>query len=321
MNRRLLFIPVLTTLFLLMCVSCKSVPKADDRAAQARQRAVDFEVPAYFPSEWEAAEALYDANDLVVAADAYDELFKKTVPLYAQAREDEIMAIREEIKNTGFPQAFPDYLKNVDEISLAADAHYKAEEYYEAKESAARAMEEYSTLLVGSKVYLSRQEIVDRGFSQYDQESFDKAEEIGASALAKYNEGNRTEAEELAEEALLRYNLVLKSGWANFTTERQVSAVNERDLAMAEKAHIASREIFREAEEIFNHAQGLYEKENFSEAGILFIDSEARFLIARQDTEHKRLRAEEAIRLAEEKIEESSETVSEAEKMMEGGSR
>ena len=322
MKKRLIIISVLTTLFLLMCVSCKTTPaETPDRADEARRRAVDFEAPAYFPSEWETAEAHYNVGTFEVAADAYDELFNKAVPLYAQAREDEIMAIREEVKDSGFSQAYPEYLRNADEIALTAYAQYEAEEYYQAKETAATAMEEYSTLLVGVKVYHARQEIVDRGFSQYDQDNFDKAEETSLSALAKYDEGDKPGAVEAAEEALLRYNLVIANGWTFYAAERQASAANERELALAEKANIASRETFRGAEELFNQAQDFLEKEMFDSAGILFIDSEARFAIARHDTEQKRLNAEETIKLAEERILESDGTALEAERMIEGGTR
>jgi hypothetical protein len=45
------------------------------------------------------------------------------------------------------------------------------------------------------------------------------------------------------------------------------------------------------------------------------------YAIARKDTEERRLRAEEAIRQAEEKIEESTEAAAGAERIIEGGSR
>ena len=340
MKKRLLFISMLTVLsalFLVMCISCKSTPAAPatpppsparpaapapDRGVQeARQKAMDFEAPAYFPSEWEAAEAQYGAEEWESATKAYDDLFQAALPLYAQAREDEIMAIREEIKASGLADAFPEYLKPIDDIALEAYTQYEAQDYYGAKETAAKAMEEYSTLLVGAKTYQARREIIDRGFLQYDQDNFERADEVATQAKTQYESGDKAGAVESAEEALLRYNLVLSNGWASYATERRTTAAKEKEFALEEKANIASRSIFREADVLFNQAEEDYARENFRNAGLHYIDAEARFAVARKDTDEKRIIAEDAIRLAEEKVEASSETATEAERIIEGGSR
>lgn len=333
MNKKIFSILILLTVVLFMGISCKSAPPAPTpqarptrsaeqvRAEEARQRAMDFEAPSYFPSEWEAAEAQFRAQEWEPATEAYDELFKKAVPLYAQAREDEIMAIRDEIKASGFADEFPEYLKSVDDVALAAYAQYEAEDYYGAKSTAAQALSEYNTLLVGAKAYQTRREIIDRGFRDFDPENFDRADEIANVALSEYDSGNKQAALTSAEEALLRYNLVLATGWANYAAERRIAAARERELALAEKANIASREFFREADAAFTQAEKDFESEDFRSAGLLYINAESRFVIARQDTETKRIRAEEAIRLAEEKIIESNEAAIEAERLIEGGVR
>jgi len=324
MKKNLLFISmltVLTALFLLMCVSCKTTPPAAAMAEEARQRAIDFDAPAYFPGEWEAAEVHYAAEAWELAVEAYNDLFEKSVPLYAQAKEDEIMAVREEIKASGLAEAYPQYLRTIDEIALQAKAQYDAKDYYEARETAATAMEEYSTLLVGARAYQARREIIDRGFLEYDRENFDRADETALQAKSKYDAGDKAGAVESAEEALLRYNLVLESGWTQYADSRRDAARRERELALEEKANIASREIFREADALFNQAESEFGRENFRNAGINYIDAEARFSVSRRDTEEKRLRAEEAIQVAEQKIEESGEAAAEAERIIEGGSR
>jgi len=307
------------------------------RADDARKRAVDFESPDYFPSEWEEAERQYaaagnmprnTASDIQqaaasysTAADAYDELFKKTIPLYAQAREDEVMAVRDELIATGFAYSIPEYFQNADKIALEAYDQYEAGKYYEAKDTAAKALNEYQTLMTGAKVYLARQEIVDRGFWKYDSDNFDKADEVTINAINEYEAGNKEAAVTYAEEALLRYNLVLTNGWPAYSADRRNSAVLERELALSERANIASRDSFREAEAIYNQAEEVFSSNNFQNAAILYMDAEAIFAITRQETEEKRLRAIETIRLAEEKIEESDETAIEAERIIEGGSR
>jgi len=352
---------VLIVMFALISVSCKTAPQPEPirtvaeqpveappevsvdlsgpmaDAEAARKRAIDFDSPAYFPSDWEAVEARYiaagsmpksTAGEMQQAADAYkalsdayDELFRKAVPLYAQAREDEIMAARNELIATGFTNVFPEYLQNADDLALEALSQYEAGKYYEAKDTAAKALNEYKTLMIGAKIFLARQEIVDRGFEKYDSENFNKADEITVIAMDQYEAGNKETAVTNAEEALLRYNLVLSNGWIAYASERRNLAILERERALSERANIAARDSFREAESVFNQAEGTYSSKNYQNAAILYTDSEALFTIARRETEEKRLRAVESIRQAEEKVEESNASAIEAERVIEGGSR
>jgi len=335
-------------------VSCKTAPKpepvpqqqlppsdemktANSRIEKVRKSAMDFDVPSYFPSEWEAVEAQYAAaqkmplatsENVKAAADAlnktadrYGELFDMTIPLYAQAREDEIMAIRDELVKSRFSALFPQYVEKADKIALTAKDQYDAKDYYAAKTTAAEALDEYEKLLIGAKVLLARQEIVDRGFIKYDPENFDKADTIAQTAVNSYEAGDKKGAVESAEESLLRYNLVLTNGWIAYSAERRASALAEREVAISNKVNIAVRDSFRDAETVFNNAEQNYKNEMYSDAGKQYIEAEALYVIAGQQTEAKRILAMETIRIAEEKIEESAETAVEAEKIIEGGSK
>ena len=348
------FFPICFLLVVLVFtgVSCKSTPEpepkpaqttdeaqpvadtsdAAKRAADARQRAIDFECPAYFPSEWELAETRYDAvkfqpvnamSETVykTAADEYDALFKKAVPLYAQAREDEILAIRNELLASGITRILPNYLQEPDKIALEAQALYEAEDYYKARDTAVLALNEYESLQIGARVYRTRQEIIDREFVMYDQENFDNADEIAQSAVNAYEAGDKKTAAAQAEEALLRYNVILQNSWPSYAAVRRDNAASERETALSNKVNIAVRDIYRDADALYSQAEESYAAENFGEAAILFIDAEALFAVAIQETEEKRQKALQAIRAAEEKIEESVETAIEAERLIEGGSR
>lgn len=343
MKLKILPLFVLLGLLLLTCISCMtpSVTKLRPvpgvirysmvnnalidgdmvRAEEARKRVIDFEGNAYFPSDWDVAEEHYNAAEYYAAADAYEEIFRKTIPLYAQAKEDEILSKRSEIISSGFASSFPEYLRNADSKALAAQDQYIAGDYYEAKDTADDALNEYETLLVGARIFMARQEILERDFVSYDPESFDRAEEIAGAALSEYEAGNRERAAVLAEEALLHYNTVLSKAWLDFASERRASAARERELALAEKANIASRNLFNEAEAIFNRAEGDFRSGNYKNAAIIYEISEECFVNARSDTEERRQRALEAIRAAERKIEESSEAAIDAQRVIEGVQR
>jgi hypothetical protein len=338
MKRKIFFGLIILSIITLICISCKSTPKQEEakpapavsnaaktKADQARKQAMDFDSQNYFPSDWEKAEAQYKAADDTAkynaAADAYNEIFKKAVPLYAQAREDEIMAVREELIATGFPEVFPQYLKNADDLALAAQEKYESGDYYGAKDSASTALKEYNNLLVGAKTYLTRQEIINRGFSQYDPDNFLKADQVAQTAIDAYDKGDKDTAFASVEEALLRYNLVLSNGWTVYAGDRMGTASAERQLAVKERANIASRETFRRGDAIFYNASDLFETESYSDAAMAFVEAEAVFAVSRKETEEKRIKAEETIRIAEEKIDESSGAAIEAEKIIEGGSK
>jgi len=341
MKRKIFLLSILLSVITLIFISCasnqaKETTKPDQsattgsnpskvKADQARKLALDFESNKYFPSEWDNAEAQYKAADDTAkynaVADVYTNLFNKAVPLYAQAKEDELMALREQVIATGLTDAFPQYLKNADDLALAAKDKYDAKDYYGAKDSADAAFSEYNTLLTGGKVYLTRQEIINRGFTQYDPDNFVKADEVAQKAIDAYNSGDKGNATANAEEALLRYNIVLSNGWTTYAAERKEAAEKERQLAVNERANIASKDTFRSGDASLESANEFYEAENYPDAALTFIEAEANFAVSRKETEEKRVRAEEAIRIAEEKIEESSESALEAEKIIEGGSK
>jgi hypothetical protein len=359
MKKRIISLVALFAIITLVSISCKSTPEAGEekasetrattqavpealkgpmeKAAEARKRAMDFESPAYFPSEWDTLEAKYNdagtkprssQNEIQQAitlynsiAGEYDSIFGKAIPLFAQAREDEVISIRDDLINSGFIYHVPEYLENVDKIALEALAQYEAEDYYKARDTAAEALKEYELLMVGARVFLTRQEVIDRGFDAYDLENFNKADEVAEAAIEAYEAGKKETTVLHAEEATLRYNIVLANGWTVFAAIQHDSASSERDHAINDKVNIASRDSFREAETIFHQAEEAFNSGDFHDAAILFTDAEARFAVARHETEEKRQRALETIRMAEERMEFSIESAIEAERLIEGGSR
>ena len=317
--------------------SMDALKKAIDSAEQARKRAIDFESPSYFPSDWNGAESQYTAagnmpqsTDAQVqqatasynaAAATYNNIFKKTIPLYAQARENEILDARDAVIATGLADTFPEYLREVDDISLLALRQYEGEDYYSARDTAADALYGYEALNVAASIYLTRQEIIDRGFVIYDPENFYKADEVALATIDAAEAGNFTDAEIYAEEAWLRYNLVLATGWAGYANSRRNSAAAERQRALNLKANVAVRDLYREAEISYNWAETALKSQQYDNAANLYTASEARFTIVSKEAEEKRRIADEAIREAENKIEQSDQAARNAEYIIEGGSR
>ena len=222
----------LLVIFAIICVCCKSTKATNSlpepafvespnftssgsRVDDARKRAIDFESPAYFPSEWDAIEVRYaTAATLPLStqgdiADAYDDIFRKTIQLYAQAREDEIIFARDELISTGFIDFLPGYLKNSDKTALAALKQYEEQDYYNARDTAAIALDEYETLLIGAKVFLARNKIENRSPVIGNSDNLKKGDELARKARNEYETGNNKAAVVYAEEALLYYDILL----------------------------------------------------------------------------------------------------------------
>jgi hypothetical protein len=298
------------------------------RAEEARKKAGDFESPSYFPGEWEAAEAHY-ANAgsektpaaYNAAADAFDSIFKLTIPLYAQAREDEIMEFRNNLVVGGARVSFPQIFTAADTTALAALEQYEAEDYYTARDTAAKALLMYQAMTSAYNAWLAQREIKDREFELYDSDNFNRAGEILNDAMNAFTAENFPLAREGADEALLRYNLVLSAGWAAYAELRFSLAEAERQAALDIKANIAARDLFTDADSNYKTSVISYDSQKYEEAAKQFINSEALFIAASASASEKRRNAAEVIKEAHEKIEKSNEAARQAEIIIQGRSK
>jgi hypothetical protein len=308
---------------------------AKARAEESRNRAADFESSAYFPSEWDVAEVQYTRAEQTpqnneanvssaiagynAAADAYDSVFKLAIPLYAQAREDEIVALRDNLIAVGWQDVFPELLTTADKVALNALAQYEAEDYYPAKDSADQARMMYQTLTNAYNAFLLRNEIKERDFISYDPDNFDLAEEKLDDTLDNYEAEDYASAYENSNEALNRYNLVLSAGWAAHAERYAALAAAARQAALDVKADVAVRDYFSEADSSYKAAVSSYDNNKHGDAAKDFYTSEGMFVTAKESTLEKRGIAEQTIEEANRKIEESDETARLAELILEGG--
>jgi hypothetical protein len=314
-----------------------SLDRAIARAEEARKRALDFQTPSYFPSDWENAEAGYASAEASPrstpaearqaaslyngAADTYDDLFGKTVPLYARDREDEIVAARNQVIATGLTPDYPEHFAMADNKAIEAYNQYEAREYYPARDTAALALQMYQALAVAADAWAKRQEIVDNDLGSYDPENLERADAVGLMAVSDYENGNIPQARDEAEEAALRYSLALGTGWESHAGDRRRTAGRERQKALDAKANVAVKDEYGKASSVYDDAESSYRSKNFKDAVRFYNQSGPLFTAAAQAAEEKRVVAEEAIRAAEEKMAESDETAKNAEILLEGGAQ
>ena len=305
---------------------------------EARKLAVDFESPAYFPSDWETVESDYAVGNLVVriinasgtAADetelskiserdiqegndwlnkilnAYKELSRKSIPLYAQAREDEIMSIRDELIGTGLTEYFPEYLFSADKKAIKALEQYEAEDYYAARDTAVLAMDEYETLLLGANIILTRDELISTGLTFLYPEYLQSADNKAFAALDLYDADDYRAALEAGAPVLSEYQAMLLGAMVVFKIEELVDtgltrqypeyltyadslAYDAVDQFEAEdydgsietgiKAYnayndlLAAAVVYLRREEILNRGFYVYDMENFDNADEIALDA------------------------------------------------
>jgi nucleoid-associated protein YgaU len=313
----LAFFFFISSFFFCMAQTADNLDSAFAAAEENRRIAVDFEGNSYFPGEWEDAESQYaraglmpkDSDDAISAyneaAAAFKRLFELAIPLYAQAREDEIMAQRDYLITLGARDSFHEYLLDADRTALLALTQYEAKDYYPARDSAAEALQKFNVLETAFNSWLLRQEIRARGFAGYDPDNFELGGEIISGAMDAYMAGDLAGAREKAEEAISTYNMVLSTSWASYAELRSSLAEGERLAALDMKTDIAAKEFFKIADSENKIALELLESEKYEDAAKLFISAEAMFVIASITTLEKRRAAATAIRNAAEKIQES----------------
>jgi hypothetical protein len=311
-----------------------ALDKAMARAEDARKLAEDFEAPSYFPDEWNTAEADYRgitvdrASAAAVreaerrynaAADRYDELFKNTIPRYAQDAEDEVLKARAEAIAAGIEDLAPEYLVVADRAALNAEDRYLAEDYYKAVESAREALDRYHSLTTGAEGFHVREEIVRRDFAGFDADNFDRGDTALRAAADAYETGALANALQGAGESKLRYTQALKNGWASYAAQLQALARRERQNALDAKANVAVKDEFALVERTYNQAETAFRAEGYEDAVGHYIRSEAGFAAVAQTAREKRRIAEAAIQAAEKKLVESESVVRNAEAILEGG--
>jgi hypothetical protein len=304
--------------------------EARRRAETARQEAQNVHGPEYFPSDWSQADtrfaqtgrdidtgnvqsvqnALTAYNEL---ASAFEDITRRSLPLYAGAKREEVRSARQEAIDAGAFEIYPSQFYVADEKGEEVNTKIEAGDYYGAINAAPAALNYYTSLKLGSDAYNLREAILANNLAPYDQRDFDIAEENSLKALNTYDKDDISAVLGVVQEALNRYTQVWKTAWRSIASERRDAASVERRAALDLKANIAVKDEYNDAERVYGEAGSNYQAEQYEDAAERYARAAAMFTVVWETAEYKRQTADEAIRAAEQKVAESDQTAREAE--------
>lgn len=308
------------------------------RAEKSRKQAFDLEVPDTFAEDWKKAEALFmtgrdtaqvktqlsyteAAKAYNDAADAYDALALKALPLYAEARRQEIVKARADAVKAGADQLLPEQLAAADRVADRAQAEFDAGNYYTAAATAQEARSRYIILKTGLDAYAVQQEIDRRDFAKYDAGNYSLAQQKLQTSQEAYDAGDIASAQNNAEEALLRFRLALNKGREMNASGRGQAALAEQQAAQDLKAQVAVKSDFERAQALYNEAEQAFKAEQYDDAADMYTQAEALFADVKNVAAEKRARALEALQAAQQKISATEDAAKKADTVLEGGSR
>jgi hypothetical protein len=294
--------------------------RAGADAARARAQGVD--AAFYFPEDWDSAESRYGeaekagspatlgearnrADEWRRIAGAYDDLYGKALPLFAEDKVQQLLAARDAALEAGARGILPDRFDATDELARSVQDKYDNGDYSGALADGTAAYDRYVVLKTIADAYALKQEADAHDFITYDPENYEAGADAGNDAVDLLDQGSLADAKESAGEAVNRFNLVLENGWIGYTNERSATAQSWRQAALEAKANVAVRNEYQNADKTYNQAHVALRAGNFREAADLFERSGVLFRQSRDAAVEKQVKAEEAIRLAEQKVSES----------------
>jgi hypothetical protein len=319
-------------------VTESSLAEALARAEKSRKQAFDLDAPAAFAEDWKKAEDFFLAGRekaqvktqlsyseaikaYTNAADAYDELARKALPIYAEARRKELEKARADAVKAGAERLLPAQLAAADKVADTAQNQFESGDYYTAIATAQEARTRYIILKTGLDALSVQQEIDRRDFAQYDASNYSLAEQKLQASQQAYDAGDVSTAQNNAEEALLRYRLVLNKGREMYASGRSKSALAERQAAQDLKANVAVKSDFERAQVVFTDAEQAFKAEKYDEAADLYAQAEALFAEVKTVAAEKRAKALETMQAAQQKITATEDAAKKADTVLEGGSR
>lgn len=231
-----------------------------------------------------------------------------------EAKLAELASVREEAAASGIQDddKLPERFTGVDNEAAAARDLFDEGNYDSAFETASDAADRYRVLKAIADAHNLKKEADEWDFLEYDRENYEAACDSGNRAVELFDAGSLEEAQTSADEAAAGFALVLENGWIAYTNEQSASAQSWRQAALEARANVASRDVYEEADKIYNQAFASLRSGELRDAAGFFEQSGSLFRESRDDAVEKRVRAEEAIRQAEQKLSQSGENVKNA---------
>ena len=267
--------------------------------AGAAELAPDFLLHA--DNAADAANARYQANDFRAARDtALDAL-----AMYdAIAAGIQALAIREEIIDNGIEYLVPEFLWEADDVATDAMDRWDAGDYPGAQTGAVTALSMYAVLRTMLDAQLAWEGGIEEAVRELTPEAVPQLDVTAMEAITNWEAGDFYGALVSAELLLVR---TLRAG-----------AAAERQRALNVRGNVAVRPEFDSAQAIYTRAASAYQVQSLAEAANLFTECRPLFTVVARLAVERQILAEEALRLANERMAESDETARAAELILEG---
>ena len=238
----------------------------------------------------------------------------------AEEKLQELDIVREEAVEAGIQNwdKLPDRFNNVDNTASSARDKFGKEDYNGALADASDALERYRILKTIAGAHNLKQEADKRNFFQYDEENYNLGLDAGNSAVDYFDQGSLARAAESAGESVLRFTDVLLNGWKAYAEEKGNEAEEWRQAALDVRANVAVRDMYQEADKVYERAFVDMRSDEHRTAADLFDQSKGLFRRSRDAAVDKRTKAEEALRQAEQKVSQSGENAKNALERMGG---
>jgi len=211
--------------------------------------------------------------------------------------------LREGIADTMLAIA-PEILCQADDVALSAIDKWDDGDFLGAKTDAEQALTMYSTLNIALQAYRLREETMELA-TRLAPQAFTQAETAAMAAVALWEAGDFTGARNSAERVLLLY--------------LRAAATAERQSALAQRANLAAELQFIAANDVYNRANMAFQMGWSIDATHLFVQCLPMFREAGNIAMQRRLAAEAALQMADQRLAESDEIARYVESILQGG--
>ena len=198
----------------------------------------------------------------------------------------------------------PEYLWQADDVAFDAFDKWDAEDYDGAREGVEKALLMYATLKTGVEAYQLREALAEAAV-EFNPSVFWQTDDIGFSAIDKWDAEDYEGAKADAESAMLGYTII--------------GAGEGRRRALDARADVAVRQEFSVAQTLYDRANNAIQWNDPVGALRLYRESMILFMRAATTADERRRSAEEALRRAQQRFNESDETARNADAILQGG--